>query len=247
MSKIQITPKYADVKPKGFYVYLHTRGDNNSIFYVGRGNTNRGWQAYSGYRSDWWRSVASKGIVTVDIAQDGLTTEQADLLEEWLIAKLRHEGVNLVNITEGGGGTVGWIPSDETKEKIGLAHRKAINNSDGMRFESVKLAADWMRVNGHPTASQGHLSSAAIGTINQAYGRAWWFDGDDPKEYVSRSETFRKSRGKMIFRSDGLEHASLVAAVEHLRGTSHATASIGNVSVAARRGRIAYGYSWSYV
>lgn len=117
MTTIQITPIWYDVKPSLHYVYIHTRGSDGSPFYVGMGQGRRGWSSGVGSRSPWWIRVGKKNGCRIEIAQDGLSRDQAMLLEMWLIAKLRHAGERLVNMTDGGEGAIGVKQTEETIRK----------------------------------------------------------------------------------------------------------------------------------
>lgn len=114
MTAIQITPMQKDVKPDGAYVYLHHRSDAGSVMYVGKGRRGR-WLSKNG-RGVYWINSARLHGVSAEVLQDGLSDEAAMLLEMWLIAKFRHEGMSLVNQTEGGEGASGFKQSEETKE-----------------------------------------------------------------------------------------------------------------------------------
>lgn len=114
VSKIHIEPNWAEVKPSGEYVYIHIKATDQMPFYVGKGQNKR---AFNRGRNRFWRHRAEKHGVIVEIAQDGMTRDQAILLEMWLIAKLRHEGHDLCNLTDGGEGNTGYITSEETKAK----------------------------------------------------------------------------------------------------------------------------------
>jgi len=244
MTKIQIAPKYGDVKPEGFYVYIHRRASDGSEFYVGRANRNRGWHVYSGYRSPWWRRCALKNGVLVEVVQDNLSSHDADLLEEWLIAKLRHEGCRLVNITNGGGGTSGWNPSQETRRKIGEAHSVRVECSKGICFFSMSDAARWLSESGNPSASQGVISSAVSGKINTAYGMAWWLCGAAEKAAVTRSEAARLKRGTRLIRSDGMKFDSISSAVEYMKANGHPNATCGCLCSGIGGIRVRYGFKW---
>jgi group I intron endonuclease len=43
--------------------------------------------------------------------------------ERWWIAELRNLGYSLLNLTDGGEGNLGWVPSEETRRRIGDANR----------------------------------------------------------------------------------------------------------------------------
>lgn len=243
---VNFSPKWVDVRPDGFYVYIHRRMSDNAIFYVGRGKGNRAWQANSGFRSPHWKNIANKHGVIVEVTQDGMSTHDADLLEEWLIAKFRHNLTPIINITDGGGGSTGWIPSEKTREKWSAAKRKPVINSNGQRFDWVGGAVEWLKSVGHPKVNQSSISMAANGVINQAYGYAWWYEGCDPREYITRKESIRGTRGRPVLRSDGLIFSSISGAAEYMRGMGFSGASAGNISTGITSGRTRYGFTWSY-
>lgn len=115
MNAIQICPKCSDVKPTGFYVYLHRKATDGSCFYVGKGSAKRAW-ILSGRSNPKWRRTALKYGVICEVCCDNLSEDNANLLEMWLIAKLRHEGVDLSNLTDGGEGASGWVPGLKWRE-----------------------------------------------------------------------------------------------------------------------------------
>lgn len=202
MTKIQITPKYSEVKPSGFYVYLHRKASDGSIFYVGKGTGRRAWAREN--RSFRWSRISGKNGVLVAVVQESMTEDDAFILECWLIAKLRHDGIDLCNLTDGGEGLSGHVRSDESKERTAKARRKAIETSSGEVFASAASAARFLRLNGWPKACSSTISSCAVGKNGSAYGRAWFYRGEPAKPYVApnnksrpvvscRAETFKSS------------------------------------------------------
>lgn len=97
-----------------FYVYVHRRASDNSIFYIGKGKDRRAWDKSS--RNPHWKRIASKHGLIVEVIKDGLTECCALTLEKIAISKFGID--NLANFTFGGGGTSGFTHSDETKKKI---------------------------------------------------------------------------------------------------------------------------------
>lgn len=206
-----------------YYVYIHTRLDTGDVFYVGKGKGRRAWAKWN--RNIWWVRIANKYGWTYEITQDNLSEGDAFLLEMWLIAKFRHEGVELCNIGDGGEGM--------TSPNFRL--RKAVCCSNGMKFDMIEHAAKWSGI------SRENIGSAARGEYGQAGGYAWWFDGDKPKEYVPSKVRMARSQSKIVIRSDGEVFSSLRSAASSVGG------SIGNISVAARDGALVrYGYTWRY-
>ena len=101
---------------KRFYVYVHRRKTDGRIFYVGKGSANRAWAMKRDYNPHWGRINKKHGTV-VEICQYDMLEEDSFLLEGWLIAKFRHEGLILANLTDGGEGASGIKFSDEEIQK----------------------------------------------------------------------------------------------------------------------------------
>lgn len=100
-------------------VYRHRRMDNYDIFYVGIGNIARA--KSKGGRSAWWHKVVNKAGYCVEIVASELTWDDACELEQLLISEYgrrdRNKG-SLVNMTDGGDGTLGHKLSEAHKEAI---------------------------------------------------------------------------------------------------------------------------------
>lgn len=102
---------------KSFYVYLHRRKTDGSIFYVGKGSGNRV-SSRSG-RNRWWKSIVEKHGYIHEIFADGLTNMESCTLEIEKIAELKNAGFNLCNIANGGeSGLVGIPLSEAHKQKL---------------------------------------------------------------------------------------------------------------------------------
>lgn len=178
MTKIHISSKYSDVKPSGFYVYIHRRATDGSEFYVGKGSANRAWHWSSKKgRTKLWIRCARKNGVIVEILQDGMSEDDAYLLEMWMIAKLNHNGARLYNISEGGGGGLGLAPGNS----------RPVVCSNGMRFKTTGDAARWA-VNDESRKGHEHsnIYMCCVGRIKSAFGYSWWYEGEKPKKYVDR-------------------------------------------------------------
>lgn len=104
-------------------VYQHRRKDTNEVFYVGIGKTIR--RAYSKEcRNNHWHNIVNKVGYEIDILIEGLTWDEACTMETDLIKKYGRNDLgegSLVNMTDGGEGTLNRILSEESKRKIGLA------------------------------------------------------------------------------------------------------------------------------
>lgn len=102
-------------------VYRHIRLDKNEPFYIGIGK--RVHRAYDvNNRSKYWNNIAKNGY-EVEILFNDLTYEQAKEKEKELISLYGRKDLNkgsLVNMTDGGEGTLNIIISDKQKQLISI-------------------------------------------------------------------------------------------------------------------------------
>ncbi len=135
-----------------FYIYQHKKADTNEIFYVGKGKGNR---LNSKNRNIYWHRVVNKHGFIIEKIIDGLDEELALFSEIEIIDVYRKRGITLVNMTNGGEGTSGYIHTKEHKEKlIGNTHG---SSTWGMTFKGKK----------HSDESKAKMSYARIGNTNK--------------------------------------------------------------------------------
>jgi len=245
---------------KPFYVYVHRKATDGSVFYVGKGKGNRAFS--KSRRNKYWYNTVRKHDFTVHIVMHFNKEICAFSFERALIKHYGRE--NLCNLTDGGDGASGHKHSDETKEilsrlatgkspsdetrkklslanigreksektrmllsisntgksptletrlKIGIGNKgktitnetrlkisisskgkvhskdailkmsqskcKKVRTKCGMKFESVKSAISWLKLNGYPSASVGGISPCLNGKYKMAYGFVWEYDTID--------------------------------------------------------------------
>lgn len=100
-----------------FYTYIH-RKPNGCIFYVGKGKKQRAYSVHG--RNPHWRGIYKKyGSFNVEIVDDNLVESQAFELEEFIISMIgiKSQGGTLVNMTTGGEGASGYVPTPEVCKK----------------------------------------------------------------------------------------------------------------------------------
>jgi len=93
-----------------FFVYIHRRKTNGKVFYVGKGTRYRH-KATWGRSIHWW-NIVNKHDYTIEIVENGMQEWWAFELECELILKYKDQG--LANLTDGGGGTSGYVCSEKT-------------------------------------------------------------------------------------------------------------------------------------
>lgn len=118
--------------PGEYYVYVHRKKTDGTVFYVGQGKGNR-WKSYK--RSPFWHSVRRKYGFTAHKIAEGLSQQCALSIERAVIAVIGRD--NLTNLTDGGdAGPTGYrhtperlielrsySPTLETRDKISKSIR----------------------------------------------------------------------------------------------------------------------------
>lgn len=99
-----------------FYIYIHRKATDNSVFYVGRGNRKR--LLRTDGRNQHWHNIVKKHGFVAEIIEQDLSSEKANEREKFWIAQFRDDGCILANVTDGGGGTCGWRRSEEQRQKL---------------------------------------------------------------------------------------------------------------------------------
>jgi hypothetical protein len=106
-----------DLMHKQFYVYIHKKPDGTP-FYVGKGTGNRAYQFSK--RTQWHKNIVAKYRKENIIVQiiNCINESQAFDLEKIYIKQFKMDGIQLVNLTDGGEGSSGYKPTEETKKKL---------------------------------------------------------------------------------------------------------------------------------
>jgi len=110
------------------YIYKHIRVDTNEVFYIGIGNQDKFKRAFvTQKRSKFWKNITSKTEYTVEIIKDGLTWEEAQAEEIRLIKQYGRKDLGLgtlVNLTDGGEGTIGIIHTNQWYQNQKISNNK---------------------------------------------------------------------------------------------------------------------------
>jgi hypothetical protein len=127
-------------------VYQHLKKDNDEIFYIGIGDNDRPYKTCG--RNKHWHNVVNKHGYKIEILIEDISWELAVDYEVALIAFYGRfdKGLGpLVNKTDGGKGTIGFIKligkklSEETKRKISQANRgKKASNETKIKLSEAR-------------------------------------------------------------------------------------------------------------
>lgn len=106
-------------------VYIHKRGTNGEIFYVGIGKKHSR-ASSNNRRNKYWHNIVNKHSYDVEIAYDNLSWKDAINFEIFLILLYGRKDLNkgtLCNMTDGGEGALGRKHTDVAKLKISKANK----------------------------------------------------------------------------------------------------------------------------
>lgn len=97
------------------YVYLHIKKLTGEPFYIGKGYYNRAF-VKGKKRNKWWNNIVNKYGLEIIFLATNLTEQEAIDLEIKFIKEIGRRDLGLgplINLTDGGEGTRGYIPSKE--------------------------------------------------------------------------------------------------------------------------------------
>jgi hypothetical protein len=141
-------------------LYRHIRLDSNQPFYIGIGRDEK--RAYSKKdRNKHWKNIVQKHGYKVHIMMDDLTWEEACEKEREFIQLYGRKDLGLgtlVNLTDGGDGTVGCIQSEEHVAKLSAARKGRVLSQEW----KAKLSAA-NKGKKHTEEAKAKVSAAKIG------------------------------------------------------------------------------------
>jgi hypothetical protein len=176
-------------------LYRHIRTDKQEVFYIGIGeNESRAYDKKG--RTRVWKNTANKGYETEILFED-LTWEQATEKEKEFIALYGRKDLGLgtlVNLTDGGEGTIGYKHTEESKEKNRIA-ASGRNNA----FYGKERPDHSKRMQGDKNPCFGR-----VGENHPMFGKTGYWKGKN-----------RTDRAKQVT-YDGKEFESQTALAKHL-------------------------------
>lgn len=158
-------------------VYQHIQKNNNEVFYIGIGKSEK--RAYSkNGRSEYWNYKAKKYGYYVEIIYNDIDWNLACNMERYLIESYGRKDLglgNLVNLTDGGDGSLNTIVKESTKKKQSESRKGEKNHFYGKKhtIESVeKISKKAIERNQKGCRNPNYGNGAKIsGEKNPMYGK----------------------------------------------------------------------------
>lgn len=166
-------------------LYFHIKETNGEVFYVGIGNKNR--PGDKRCRNKHWEHIVNKYGYDILIEETDLTFEQACELEKYWIKRIGRMDLNLgplVNLTDGGEGSIGFKHTDEAKQKIS-------NAKIGVpQTEEAKLASG-EALKGHPVSPETRIK-ISIALLGKNKGKPSPNKGKTTSEETKLKQSIKK-------------------------------------------------------
>jgi hypothetical protein len=108
-----------------YFIYQHFAPDSQLPFYIGKGKKNQNEYSRANSkrnRNTYWHNIVNKNGYVVTISHKNICNEEACVIEKYLIDFYGRRDLKkgcLVNMTDGGEGSVNYKHSEEAKIKIG--------------------------------------------------------------------------------------------------------------------------------
>lgn len=188
MTKLRIHRHSDDVKPQGYYVYVHLKETTGEVFYVGKGTKGRLISTHC--RSSYWRNVAKKHGVIAKVVMDNLTECCSFTLEKIIIGKLNFDGVPIVNLTEGGEGSSGYKMTPDQRQanrdrQIGLQSGEKNGMWGKTHSDEVKALLSKLHTGRKASPeTRKRMSDCRKGPLHPNYGKTI---SDDQKKKLSEN------------------------------------------------------------
>ena len=124
------------------YVYRHVRLDKNEPFYIGISTDSDYKRANSTlYRNNHWKGIVSKTEYRVDILFDDIDVDFAKEKEIEFISIYGRSDLGLgtlCNLTDGGEGAFGYVPTEEARRKMSEARKGKKIHSEETRLNTSR-------------------------------------------------------------------------------------------------------------
>lgn len=172
-----------------FYIYRHIRPDKNEVFYIGKGSLlSKGHSKRhedKSCRNKWWKHIVEKnnGKYEIEIIFECETEQQINEKEIEFINLYGRKDLGkgtLVNLTDGGDGSLGVRMSDDAKKRLserwsGSNHpnfgKRLSQETCNKKSESMKISDKNLKGKKLPDWWKDKIRQTKFGADNPMYGK----------------------------------------------------------------------------
>jgi len=222
-----------------YYVYVHRKKDDGTVFYVGKGTRDRMKQTRS--RNKYWHNIVNKHGFYYEFVEQFVTDEIAKELEMFLITEIGRQ--NLCNLTDGGDGSYGYIPTEETRKKLS----KASKNRVWTKESRLKLSKAKKGI----CPSKETIAKIVLSRKGFKHSIATKQKMSEMRKGVPHSEAHRKALSENSGRARAVKCIELD---KTFKSCSEAAKYLGDIckrkginDVALGRQKTAYSYHWEFI
>lgn len=251
-----------------FYVYVHKRNTDNSVFYVGKGKGGR--HLSKSGRSNHWRRIVEKHGYHSEIVKRFTSESDAYDFECKLISTMRDNKERICNVANGGNGGLSGIPlrachkdklraaklgkkqMPEHAKKSALAKkgkkqpRKAVDYVIGLKKKKVINSSGEIFESANEAA---RCLSKRLGIKASQGNISMVCRGERSEAYGFNWSYDLSCIPKLFVRrlkcSNGMYFSSLTEATEWVKSW-RGSASPSNITNAIRENGTAFGFKWKY-
>jgi len=247
---------------KKYCVYVLKRNDNNNVFYVGKGLKKRAYEKRN--RNEHCTRIMNKYGYYVEIIKWFNEEQLAFDLEKEMIKEIGID--NITNITLGGEGVSGRVPSKSQRKKCSISNKgtspseytlkratevnskKVICLETNKIFNSLTEAAKWIsETTGNKKANKTSIYFSCRGKdSNKAYGYSfrYFIDG----KIIDNNFEPKVIKTRKVANDRGMKFNKIEDAVLYLRSLGYEKAGSTNIIQSCKHeNRKTYGIKWRYI
>lgn len=220
-----------------YYVYLHLKKTDSTVFYVGKGTANRAWNFKHRTNPHWQHIYAKHGCDVVIVARD-MPEVCALSLERALI---RVYGKTLCNLTDGGEGASGYVHTEVGRKKMSEAWVG--------RVITDEWRANMSRVRKGKPHSAEHVRKQAQAQMGKTYSDETKAKIGAAQKGKTISEAHLAAMSKKIECGNGMSFPSVSAAARWVKDECGFPKANKTNIIYCLKGvtASAYGFTWRYL
>lgn len=225
---------------KSFYVYVHKRKTDGSVFYVGKGTRSRATKRRD--KNPHWDAVVAKHGLDVEIVISGVQEWYAFELERDLIAYYGRE--KLCNMTDGGDGISGYSHSERAKQAISRAQTGTLRSAETRAKMSASQKGHAVRAETRRLLSESLRGRTLTAEMRAAVSAGLRGKKRSPEACASISNG--QWRTPVLCHETGEVFAKMTHAVNWLKKNNPKACHAAVYACCTGKAKSAYGYHWSY-